>query len=146
MRAKVRTGAGALLAAVALAFSLPVLLASGPVPASPASRPDPPSRREFMRQKLDYSKLLLEGLAVENYDLLTKNAKALRRLSTASQWEVPTIPNASEYITFTGEFQRLCDELEKNAAAKNLDGATLSYLRLTMSCVNCHKYVRFAGR
>lgn len=143
MRAKVCTGVGALLAAVALALSLPGLLGSGP---SPSSRPEPPSRHEFMRQKLDFSKLLLEGLAVENYDLITKNAKALRKLSTAAQWEVPTIPNASEYITFTGEFQRLCDELEKNAAAKNLDGATLSYLRLTMSCVNCHKYVRFAGR
>jgi hypothetical protein len=59
---------------------------------------------------------------------------------------VPTIPNANEYITFTGEFQRLCADLEKNAGDKNLDGATLSYLRLTMSCVNCHKYVRFANR
>ena len=104
MKAKVRTGAGALLAAVALAVSVPVLSGSGPAPPSPSpppaptARPEPPSRHEFMRQKLDYSKLLLEGLAVENYDLITRNARALRRLSTAAQWEVPTIPNATDYV------------------------------------------------
>ncbi len=25
---------------------------------------------------------------------------------------------------------------------KNLDGATLAYVQLTLSCVNCHKVVR----
>jgi hypothetical protein len=43
----------------------------------------------------------------------------------------------------TNEFQRLCDELAEKSRAKNIDGATLAYLRLTMNCVNCHKYVRF---
>jgi hypothetical protein len=142
MRRTVNRWAAAVVTLMVVASALQALMASAP---PPESKPEPPTRREFMRQKLEYSKLLLEGLSVENYELLSKNAKALRRLSTAAQWEVPTIPNASEYITFTGEFQRLCDELEKNAAEKNLDGATLSYLRLTMSCVNCHKYVRFAN-
>jgi hypothetical protein len=147
MKPIVRRVASAALAAGALAAVLPVLLAPGPAPMSPsASQPDPPTRREFMRQKLDFAKLLLEGLSVENYEMIAKNARGLRKLSTAAQWEVPTIPNANEYITFTGEFQRLCADLEKNAGDKNLDGATLSYLRLTMSCVNCHKYVRFANR
>jgi hypothetical protein len=63
-------------------------------------------------------------------------------LSEAAEWEVPTIPNASEYIVFTSEFQRLTDELVQKAREKNMDGATLAYLRLTMNCVNCHKYVR----
>jgi hypothetical protein len=102
----------------------------------------PPDRRAFMRQKLEFSKLVLEGLTLENYDMIGKNSRALRTLSMASLWEVPTIPNAEEYVTFTGEFQRLCDDLSKNAKDKNIDGATLAYLRLTMSCVNCHKYVR----
>jgi hypothetical protein len=70
----------------------------------------------------------------------------MRKLSQAAEWEVPTLPNANEYLTFTGEFQRLCDELNLKAKEKNIDGATLAYLRLTMSCVNCHKYVRFAKK
>ena len=92
--------------------------------------------------KLEYSKLVLEGLTMENYATIIKNAKALKTLSEAAEWEVPTIPNAGEYIVFTSEFQRLADELARKAADKNMDGATLAYLRLTMNCVNCHKYVR----
>lgn len=104
------------------------------------------SRRDFMRQKLEFSKQILEGLTVENFDTIDKNARALRKLSMAAQWETPTIPNATEYVVFTGEFQRLCDDLSTNAKQKNIDGATLAYVRLTMSCVNCHKFVRFAAK
>jgi hypothetical protein len=100
------------------------------------------TRAEFMRLKLEYSKLVLEGLTLENYETIIKNARALKTLSEAAEWEVPTIPNVGEYMTFTTEFQRLTDELVKKARDKNMDGATLAYLRLTMNCVNCHKYVR----
>jgi hypothetical protein len=100
------------------------------------------SRAEFMQMKLEFSKKVLEGLTMENYETIIKNAKGLKTLSEAAEWEVPTIPNAGEYIVFTTEFQRLADELAKKAREKNMDGATLAYLRLTMNCVNCHKYVR----
>jgi hypothetical protein len=106
----------------------------------------PPTRREFMRQKLEYSKRVIEGLTVENFETVSRSARAQRLLSQAAEWEVPTIPNATEYVTFTGEFQRLCDELGARAKEKNIDGATLTYLRLTMNCVNCHKYIRVATR
>jgi hypothetical protein len=105
-----------------------------------------PTRAEFMRLKLDYSKKVLEGLTLENYETIVKNAQALKALSEAAQWEVPTIPNVGEYVAFTSEFQRLTDELVKKARDKNIDGATLAYLRLTMNCVNCHKYVRQVAR
>jgi hypothetical protein len=131
-------------AALAVASAAALL---GPPPSRGQGQPGtPPARREFMRQKLEFSKLILEGLTLENYDSIGRNARALKRLSEASEWEVPTIPNAVDYVTFTGEFQRLCDELVAKSKEKNIDGATLAYLRLTMSCVNCHKYVRFAAR
>ena len=100
------------------------------------------TRAEFMRMKLEYSKLVLEGLTMENYATIIKNAQALKKLSEAAEWEVPTIPNVGEYIVFTSEFQRLTDELVKKARERNTDGATLAYVRLTVNCVNCHKYVR----
>jgi hypothetical protein len=104
------------------------------------------TRAEFMRMKLDYSKKVLEGLTMENYEDISKSAKALKRLSEAAEWEVPTIPNANEYVVFTSEFQRLADEMAQKAKERNIDGATLAYLRMTMNCVNCHKYVRQAAR
>jgi hypothetical protein len=100
-------------------------------------------RRVFMRQKLEFSKMVLEGLTLENYDKISTGAHALKRLSMAAEWEVPTIPNFPDYVAYTNEFQRLTDEMSEKAKAKNIDGATLAYLRLTMNCVNCHKYVRF---
>jgi hypothetical protein len=36
--------------------------------------------------------------------------------------------------------------MDRKAKDKNIDGATLAYLRLTMNCVNCHKYVRQAAK
>jgi cytochrome c556 len=101
-----------------------------------------PKRTVFMRQKLEFSKKVLEGLTVEDYDTIAKNARALRLLSQAAEWEVPTIPSATDYIAYTNEFQRYTDELALRARQKNLDGATLAYLKLTMNCIHCHKYVR----
>jgi hypothetical protein len=106
----------------------------------------PHSRAQFMRTKLEYSKQALEGLTLEDYDTIAKSARALRLLSQAAEWEVPSIPNATEYVMLTREFQQLTDEMGKKAREKNIDGATLAYLRLTMNCVHCHKYVRQVAR
>jgi len=99
-----------------------------------------------MRQKLEFSKDVLEGLSLEQFASIERSAKALKKLSEAAEWEVPTIPNATDYVALTTEFQRSCDDLLKQAKARNIDGATLSYLKLTMTCVQCHKFVRFASK
>lgn len=112
---------------------------------APAAQDQKRTRSEFMRQKLEFSKNLLEGLAMENYEAIEKNAKALKLLSQAAEWEVPTIPNATDYVAFTTDFQRIADDLVKQAKGKNIDGATLAYVKLTMNCVQCHKFVRFAS-
>ncbi len=114
--------------------------------AAQAQGPSRRTRAEFMRMKLEYSKQVLEGLTLEEYPKIVQGAKALKKLSQAAEWEVDTIPDPSEYLAFTNEFQRLADELAKKASEKNIDGATLTYLRLTMNCVNCHKYVRREAR
>jgi hypothetical protein len=104
------------------------------------------SRREFMRQKLEFSKDALEGLSLEQFATIEKSAKALKKLSEAAEWEVPTIPNATDYVALTTEFQRNADELAKQAKQRNIDGATLAYLKVTMTCIQCHKFVRFATK
>ncbi len=115
--------------------------------ASMASQPTPKrTRAEFMRQKLDFSKEVLEGLVLEQYDTITKSAKALKKLSEAAEWEVPTIPNATDYVMLTSEFQRYADDLVKQAKDKNVDGATIAYFKLTTTCVQCHKYIRNTGK
>jgi hypothetical protein len=104
------------------------------------------TRAEFMREKLNFSKDVLEGLALEQYSTIERGAKALKKLSEAAEWEVPTIPNASDYVMMTTDFQRHADELVKQAKAKNIDASTLAYVKLTMSCVQCHKFIRETGK
>ena len=111
-----------------------------------AGQQEKQNRSEFMRRKLEFSKNVLEGLALEQYPMIEKNAKALKVLSQAAEWEVPMIPNATDYVALTSEFQRNTDELVKAAKQGNIDGATLAYVKLTMNCVQCHKYVRFASQ
>ena len=45
----------------------------------------------------------------------------------------------------SNEFRRAVENLQEKAAQKNLDGAALGYVELTLTCVKCHKYVREAG-
>ncbi len=111
-----------------------------------ASQQEKQTRSEFMRRKLEFSKNVLEGLSLEQYPMIEKNAKALKVLSQAAEWEVPMIPNATDYVALTSEFQRNADDLVKAAKQSNIDGATLAYVKLTMNCVQCHKYVRFASQ
>lgn len=128
-------------AAVALGALACALAIVGPAALS-RSQDRGPSRSEFMRQKLDFTKGLVEGLALEDYDRIADNARKLKVLSQAAEWEVPYIPDVEAYLPYTTEFQRLCDDLTKQARARNIEGATLAYMGMTMNCVNCHKYVR----
>lgn len=94
---------------------------------------------KFMRQKLEHSQKVLEGLALEDYDLIAENAESLAVLSQAAGWQVLKTP---EYAQHSTEFLRLAKQLGEMAEKKNLDGAAFTYVQLTINCVNCHKYVR----
>lgn len=133
----------AVTAAILALVSLPFVPA---LSTGRAGQQEKQNRSEFMRRKLEFSKNVLEGLALEQYPMIEKNAKALKVLSQAAEWEVPMIPNATDYVALTSEFQRNTDELVKAAKQGNIDGATLAYVKLTMNCVQCHKYVRFASQ
>lgn len=104
----------------------------------PAPR-QPNQVRDFMRAKLVHSERVLEGLTLQDFDLVAKHAQELSLLSQAAQWQVLQTP---EYLHRSQEFRRIADRLTAAAREKNLDGATLAYVELTMECVQCHRYVR----
>jgi cytochrome c556 len=93
----------------------------------------------FMRAKLDHSKKVLEGLALEDYPMIARESQELSLLSQATNWQVL---QTAEYLEQSQDFRRTADALTEVAREKNLDGAALRYVELTMQCVNCHKYVR----
>jgi len=105
----------------------------------PQGRTDEDPVQAFMRAKLTHSKQVLEGLVIEDFDQIAKHGQELSLLSQAAAWNVLQTP---EYKQHSLEFRRSADSLTKAAKNKNLDGAALAYVDVTLKCVNCHKYVR----
>jgi cytochrome c556 len=94
---------------------------------------------EFMKLKLQHAQKVLEGLVMEDFDTIEKNSQSLSLLSQAETWQVLQTP---DYLQHSGEFRRAANAVTNAARDKNIDGAALAYLEMTMKCVNCHKYVR----
>jgi hypothetical protein len=122
--------AGSFLVAVALGFGLVIAFAQ-PGPVQPT--------KAFMRDKLDLSKKVLEGLALEDFDLMFAESSRLAAMTSESRWRVFENP---DYDLQSDLFRRQVNSLAKAARERNLDAATLAYVRMTMSCVDCHKLVR----
>ena len=109
------------------------------VAAVTGSRPTPDQVAVFMRAKLAHSQNVLEGLAIEDYDLIDKGAQELSLASEDASWQVL---QTEDYARQSADFRRSCDSLRKAAKSHNLDGAALAWMEVTMKCVQCHKYVR----
>ncbi len=95
----------------------------------------------FMRAKLDASNQVLEGLVTEDAGLIRKGAEALAEMSKAEKWKVS---NDVMYRQFSGEFQRAVAKLAEAAEKEKFDQAALKWIDTTMSCIDCHKFVRGA--
>ena len=96
-----------------------------------------------MRAKLGHAQNVLEGLAVEDFDLIDRGANDLALASQASSWQVL---QTADYARHSDEFRRSCNALRTAAKARNLDGAALAWMEVTMKCIQCHKYVRDTER
>ena len=100
-----------------------------------------PNISKFMRAKLNHSQKLIESLALEDYEALAKSSQELSLLTLAEQWQVLQTP---DYLHESMAFRKSADSLTAAAKKKNLDGAALAFVELTMQCVKCHKMVRHA--
>jgi hypothetical protein len=110
------------------------------VPAQPGQADKRPAKpNELMKRKLEQSQKVLEGLAVNDFDLVSKHAGELLLISKQAEWRVL---KTTEYELFSNSFQRSAGDLIKHAKDKNLDAAALAYVDLTLTCVKCHKHVR----
>jgi len=96
---------------------------------------------KLMRKKLEHAQKVLEGVALKDFDLIARHGEELMLLSQQAEWHVLKTPR---YEVSSNEFRRSVDELIQKAKDKNLDGAALSYVEMTLACVKCHKHVREA--
>ena len=136
--------AAGFLTLVAVAVVLPaVAMTRPPVAAQEPTVGDKPNDVAiFMRAKLGHSQHVMEGLALADYELVARGAHDLALASQASSWQVL---QTEDYARQSREFRRACESLRAAAKDKNLDGAALAWMEVTLKCIQCHKYVRDVG-
>ncbi len=93
----------------------------------------------FMRAKLTASTKILEGLALEDLDLVQEGALEMNKMSQAEQWRRFNDPL---YRQFSAEFQQTTSDLVEAAKKGSLDRSALKWMDATMNCIDCHRYVR----
>ena len=95
----------------------------------------------WMAKKLEYSQTILNGLATEDFDKIEQNALAMKGLNRI-EYFVRQQPEG--YRTQLKIFQYSVNELIRHSEDEDLDGATLAFTQMTISCINCHKQLRSA--
>ena len=101
-----------------------------------AKEPTPPNLD--MKKKLEYSQNILSGLVSENFEQVGKNAELLIKLGKQNWVKTESI----EYRTYNQLFMFTAGSLVLAARDKNIDGATLFYTQMNISCMNCHRTMR----
>ncbi len=104
-----------------------------------SSKDDKQKVRALMMRKLESSQKLLEAITKNDHKGVEKYSDELVQITKEPAWKVF---KTEEYDTFSSEFRRTAELLAQSAKDKNYDGASLTYIELTLSCLNCHKYMR----
>jgi len=97
----------------------------------------------WMKQKLVASQNILGGLTKGDFDAIRLNAESMLFVGYLEKWVRADTPG---YQNMMRDFEYANKALVHASREKNLDGATLGYVQLTLSCVNCHKVVRDVGK
>jgi hypothetical protein len=103
-------------------------------------RPRLPAGHELMRAKLKHAQAVLEGLALGDFRMIAAAADELVKVSQAA--EFLNAYKSREYEVQINIFRRAAETVSKRAKDKNLDGVTLAYVDMTMTCLKCHQYTR----
>jgi hypothetical protein len=93
----------------------------------------------WMKKKMEYSQNILAGLAKADFAAIEKNASSMNSLSQIENWARANTP---EYKRELATFRSANKGLIRMAQDEDVDGATLAFMQLTQSCVQCHKLLR----
>ena len=96
-----------------------------------------------MREKLQRSKQILDGLIRQDFDSVSRAARELKRIGEATDWP---LENDRRFERYTAEFATQCDELDSLAKEMNSQGIQFTFLSMTATCIRCHDHVRDSHR
>jgi hypothetical protein len=99
--------------------------------------------RAWMQRKLEYSQKVLAGLTKADFESIKRSATNMNFMGYLEKSSLASTPGYKQQIT---SFEFANQELIRQAGDKNLEGTTLAFTQLTLSCVQCHKLVRDAKK
>lgn len=108
---------------------------------APAQDPD----ETVMRQKLRHSQNALEGLAIKDFGKLKESGEYLVSISIMDSF-AKFLRDDAEYDRHAENFRAAAGRIIESADAKNIEGAALAYMDMTMTCVQCHEHLRDAKK
>lgn len=126
------------LSAIILAFSL-FSQAFADSPAGSHIETDSKPTSFWMQKKMEYAQSILRGLASADFASISESAKQMRVLNRVEGFIRKRNP---DYRTQLLTFERTCEQLVRQAKDENLEGVTLAFNQLTVSCVRCHQTLR----
>ena len=101
--------------------------------------PTAPKELSVMERKLIHAQGILNGLALQDFDKITKETDALILARTEATWK---LNDSEKYLRHAVTFDEQLQRIKKAAKNKNVDAATLAYVDMTMTCVKCHDTLR----
>jgi len=95
--------------------------------------------QKLMSLKLDYRQQILEAVLIEDFEALKELSFKLSAVAGAGDW---LVIRSEAYNQRTAEFLRAVESLREAPKHRNIDAAAMAYVDMTLTCVQCHKYVR----
>ncbi len=102
-------------------------------------KPKKPVLARFMRKKLDASNKVLEGLMTDDFEMIEKASNDLLKISMQERWRISADPT---YARFSREYRNTINKLKAKAKKGSTDGTALAWMDVSMSCIECHDWVR----
>ena len=97
-----------------------------------------PAVSRVMRKKLEVSQKILEAVVTSRWADLESRTRDLDDLTHDPAW---TVLKAPEYAAHSTAFSKAVRALHDAAAARDLEATPPAYIAVTLSCVDCHRYL-----
>ena len=98
-----------------------------------------PATGRVMRDKLTHAQKILEAVMTSDYVALETHSTALARATELPGWFELKSP---EYRRQSEAFVHATQALADAAKRRDLDAAALQYVSVTLTCFECHRYLK----
>ena len=104
-----------------------------------AAKPQRADVHALMEKKLKAAQLAVEGVMKNDFEMVQESSAMMVELSRQAAWKQLASPS---YIQDTADFVAAAEFLSRMAEAKDAEGVTLGFMKLTLNCSVCHQHVR----